>query len=108
MEEHRVASRADVFWVLHARREGQPVFVVAGAEVDDVSNHGLFVRASVAKELPKQGDRLHLQLFPKGQFRHIDTDAVVRWVGMSERHKCEGFGVEFSAPVDLDAFLRDG
>ena len=105
--ERRAHDRHPVRWPVHVSGTGTHL---NGAEVCDITSHGLFVHPSGDEPLPAKESRLTLTISPPGAGRRVQAVGTVRWSGHSRAHRCRGFGVlvENSGPFSRLGKLAAG
>ena len=102
--EKRRSERKSVQWAVHAR--GDDVTLV-GATACDVSDSGIFVHPALERRLPEQGTPLRMTVFTHGFGSGVEARGVVRWVGHSAEHHCDGIGIEFADGATAQRLWRD-
>ena len=89
--EKRYSARKAVNWAVHAKGDGVSI---VGAAIRDVSGSGIFVEPQMETRLPVAETSLGLTVFANGWGQGLHGRGLVRWVGRSERHGCDGLGIE--------------
>ncbi len=95
-QDNRSEQRTPVQWVVqwtdgHRVRKG---------EIKDASPTGLFLSPAWKPTDPiSPGDVLEMRF--EGPDKATDFEAVVRWVGESREHDCEGLGLATTGEVEI-------
>jgi hypothetical protein len=102
--DKRNKERLTIHWPVHATGLH---FSVAGAEALDINSNGLFLCASNEVKLPALGSFVRLTVFPNGGYQGVSTTGVVKWIGPSRQHVCDGLGIQFTDPEGVKKLNLD-